>query len=127
MKGDVADAPDVENLFKETLQLLAVGSLVHCAGIMPLLPINADGIASFDKVVATNLRRSFLVMGQAAKQLLPGGRIIVFSSSVIAKSFPGYGPYIALKLAVEGLMRILANELRGRKRNRQRRITWTGG
>src|SRR5690606_12560642 len=36
------------------------------------------------------------------------------SSSVIAKAFPGYGPYIASKAAVEGLVHVLANELRGR-------------
>jgi len=33
--------------------------------------------------------------------------------SVIAKSFPAYGPYIASKAGVEGLVRVLANELRG--------------
>jgi 3-oxoacyl-[acyl-carrier protein] reductase len=36
------------------------------------------------------------------------------STSVIAKSFPTYGPYIASKAGVEGLVRVLANELRGR-------------
>src|SRR5580700_6522538 len=44
-----------------------------------------------------------------------GGRIIAFSSSVIAKSFPGYGAYIASKAGVEGLVPVLANELRGRQ------------
>jgi len=43
-----------------------------------------------------------------------GGRIIAFSSSVVAKAFPTYGPYIASKAGVEGLVRVLANELRGR-------------
>lgn len=33
---------------------------------------------------------------------------------MLAKSFPAYGPYIASKSAVEGLVRVLANELRGR-------------
>lgn len=45
---------------------------------------------------------------------LKAARIIAFSSSVLAKSFPGYGPYIASKSAVEGRVRVLANELRGR-------------
>jgi 3-oxoacyl-[acyl-carrier protein] reductase len=30
------------------------------------------------------------------------------------KSFPTYGPYIASKAGVEGLVHVLANELRGR-------------
>ncbi len=33
---------------------------------------------------------------------------------MIAKAFPTYGPYIAAKAGVEGLVRVLANELRGR-------------
>ena len=46
---------------------------------------------------------------------MAGGRIVSLSSSVLAKSFPGYGPYIASKAGVEGLTRVLANELRGRE------------
>jgi 3-oxoacyl-[acyl-carrier protein] reductase len=65
-------------------------------------------------VIATNLRGTFVVLGQAARQISAGGRIIAFSSSVIAKAFPTYGPYIASKAGVEGLVRVLANELRGR-------------
>src|SRR5699024_380389 len=41
--------------------------------------------------------------------------IIAMSSSVIAKAMPGYGAYIAAKAGVEGLVRVLANELRGRQ------------
>jgi 3-oxoacyl-[acyl-carrier protein] reductase len=71
-------------------------------------------LQTFDKVIAINLRGTFLVFRQAAQYLAEGGRIIAFSSSVIAKSFPNYGPYIASKAGVEGLVRVLANELRGR-------------
>ena len=52
--------------------------------------------------------------GSAARQISAGGRIIAFSSSVIAKAFLTYGPYIASKAGAEGLVRVLANELRGR-------------
>ena len=55
-----------------------------------------------------------MVLGQAARQISAGGRIIAFSSSVIAKAFPTYGPYIASKAGAEGLVHVLANELRGR-------------
>jgi 3-oxoacyl-[acyl-carrier protein] reductase len=44
----------------------------------------------------------------------PGGRIIAFSTSVVALALPTYGPYIASKAGVEGLVHVLANELRGR-------------
>jgi 3-oxoacyl-[acyl-carrier protein] reductase len=53
-------------------------------------------------------------LGKAARHVSSGGRIIAFSSSVLAKAFPAYGPYIASKAGVEGLVHVLANELRGR-------------
>jgi 3-oxoacyl-[acyl-carrier protein] reductase len=46
---------------------------------------------------------------------MENGRIIAFSSRVLAKSFPGYGPYVGSKAGVEGLVHLLANELRGHK------------
>jgi 3-oxoacyl-[acyl-carrier protein] reductase len=115
VQADVAKASDVENLFKQTLEAFdEVDVVVHSAGIMPLLPISGGDVETFDKVITTNLRGTFLVLGQAAQHVPAGGRIIAFSSSVIAKSFPTYGPYIASKAGVEGLVRVLANELRGR-------------
>ena len=115
VQADVAKAADVEHLFKQTREAFGrIDVVVHSAGIMPLLPISGGDVETFDKVIATNLRGAFLVLGQAAQHVPAGGRIIAFSSSVIAKSFPSYGPYIASKAGVEGLVRVLANELRGR-------------
>jgi 3-oxoacyl-[acyl-carrier protein] reductase len=115
VQADVAKPADVQTLFKQTLEAFGtVDVVVHTAGIMPLLPISGGDVETFDKVITTNLRGTFLVLGQAAKHVPAGGRIIAFSSSVIAKSFPNYGPYIASKAGVEGLVRVLANELRGR-------------
>jgi 3-oxoacyl-[acyl-carrier protein] reductase len=115
VQADVANAADVERLFKEALDTFGgINVVVNCAGIMPLSPITEGDLELFDKVIATNLRGTFVVLGQAARQVSSGGRIIAFSSSVIAKSFPTYGPYIASKAGVEGLVCVLANELRGR-------------
>jgi 3-oxoacyl-[acyl-carrier protein] reductase len=115
VQADVTKPRDVETLFKKTLEAFGkVDVVVHSAGIMPLLPISGGDVETFDKVITTNLRGTFLVLGQAAQHVPAGGRIIAFSSSVIAKSFPTYGPYIASKAGVEGLVRVLANELRGR-------------
>jgi 3-oxoacyl-[acyl-carrier protein] reductase len=115
IQADVASAPDVERLFKESIDAFGKPDVVvHCAGIMPNLLISSGDVGTFDKVIATNLRGTFLVLAQAAMHVPEGGRIIAFSSSVIAKSFPTYGPYIASKAGVEGLVHVLANELRGR-------------
>jgi len=115
VQADVAKPVDVERLFKQTLDAFGtIDVVVHSAGIMPLLPIAGGDVETFDKVISTNLRGAFVVLAQAAQHVSSGGRIIAFSSSVIAKAFPTYGPYIASKAGVEGLVRVLANELRGR-------------
>jgi 3-oxoacyl-[acyl-carrier protein] reductase len=115
VKADVGNSAEVEQMFDETVK--AFGSfdvVVNNSGIMPLSPMGKGDAALFDKVIQTNLRGTFLVMAQAAQRLAQGGRIIAFSSSVLARSFPSYGPYIASKAGVEGLVHVLANELRGR-------------
>ena len=115
VQADVANAEDVERLFKESMDAFGRPDVVvHCAGIMALFPIASGDVASFDKVITTNLRGTFLVLAQAAQHVPDGGRIIAFSSSVLAKAFPTYGAYIASKSGVEGLVHVLANELRGR-------------
>jgi 3-oxoacyl-[acyl-carrier protein] reductase len=115
VQGDVGNPQDVANLFAATKQAFGrIDVVVNSAGVMPMAPIAESSLEAFDKVIATNLRGSFVVMAQAAQQLEKGGRIIALSSSVLAKSFPAYGPYIASKAGVEGLVHVLANELRGR-------------
>lgn len=114
-KADVAAEDDVKALFKTALDTFGrIDVVVHTAGIMPMSKIADGDMAIFDKVIATNLRGTYLVLSQSAQHVSEGGRIIAFSSSVLAKSFPAYGPYIASKGGIEGLVRVLANELRGR-------------
>ena len=115
VQAEIGDPAAVARLFDAART--AFGGLdvvVHSAGVMPMARIEPDRIDEFDRVIATNLRGAFLVLGHAAQALGTGGRIVALSSSVIAKSFPGYGPYIASKAGVEGLVHVLANELRGR-------------
>ena len=115
IKADLASATEIEQLFKTTLDIFGrIDVVVHTAGIMPMSNIVDGDLEIFDKVIATNLRGTFIVMSQAAKHVREGGRILTFSSSILAKSFPGYGSYCAAKGGVEGLVHVLANELRGR-------------
>lgn len=112
--ADVANEAEVAELFQRAASLGTLTSVVHCAGIMPLTPIADSDFSTFDKVVSVNLRGTFVILAAAAKSVSAGGSIVALSSSVVAKNFPGYGPYIASKLGVEGLVRVLANEMRGR-------------
>jgi 3-oxoacyl-[acyl-carrier protein] reductase len=115
IQADVSDRKQVEQLFADTLEKFgSVDVVVQNSGIMPLSPIGKCDVETFDKVINVNLRGTFLVLAQAAQHISTDGRIIAFSSSVLTKSFPTYGPYIASKAGVEGLVHVLANELRGR-------------
>ena len=115
VQADVSNGDDVRRLFRQARAALgAIDAIVHSAGAMSLAPISPDHVDVFDRIVNTNLRGAFLVLAQAAQELTQGGRIIAISTSVIAKAFPNYGAYIASKAGVEGLVHVLANELRGR-------------
>jgi 3-oxoacyl-[acyl-carrier protein] reductase len=115
-QGDVAEPDDIRRVFDAAAQLTgAVDVVVHSAGIMSNLPIPGGDLTQFDQLIRTNLRGAFVVLGEAAQRVPSGGRIIALSTSVIGKAFPTYGPYIASKAGVEGLVHVLANELRGRQ------------
>jgi 3-oxoacyl-[acyl-carrier protein] reductase len=114
-RGDVGAPEQVEQIFAGARSAFGrVDVVVNSAGVMSLATIAAGDLAAFDTMMAVNLRGTFLMMSQAAQALGDGGRFVALSSSVIAKNLPGYGPYIASKAAVEGLVRVFANELRGR-------------
>src|SRR5829696_7195011 len=76
VQADVANAADVERVFREAVDAFGgINVVVNCAGIMPLSPITEGHLELFDKVIATNLRGTFVVLGQAARQVSSGGRI----------------------------------------------------
>ncbi|WP_251977167.1 SDR family oxidoreductase [Salinicola avicenniae] len=118
VQADIADTGAVERLFARTQEIFGrVDVVVNNAGMMQMANMTIDNVDILDRTLTTNLRGSWLVMAKAAEVLEAGGRIIAFSSSVLGKSFPGYGAYIASKAGVEGLVKVLANELRGREIN----------
>ena len=115
VQANVSVAEDVERLYVTAQREFGhVDVVVNSAGVMSIAQIAERNVDAFDQMIATNLRGTYLMMAQAAQVLPNGGRFIAFSSSVIAKNFPGYGAYIASKAGVEGLVRVFANELRGR-------------
>jgi len=113
--ADVADETQVAGLYQAASDAFGgVAVVVNSAGIMKLAPLADMAAADFDRIVATNLRGTFLMMSAAARHLGSGGRFIAVTTSVIALGLPGYGAYIASKAGVEGLVKVFANELRGR-------------
>lgn len=113
--GDVSKEADVARIYEATKEAFGrVDVVVNNAGVMSLSAIAEGKVEEFDRIIAINLRGMYLMMWQAAKNLDQGGRFIAISTSVIGRNLPTYGAYIASKSGVEGLVRVFANELRGR-------------
>jgi len=114
-KADVSDANAVRGLFDAAEAAFGgVDVLVNNAGVMMLGSIGESSEALFDRQVAINLKGTFNTLGQAARRLRDGGRIVNFSTSVVGLKLENYGVYVATKAAVEALTAVLSKELRGR-------------
>jgi 3-oxoacyl-[acyl-carrier protein] reductase len=115
VKADVSDPVAVRRMFDSAeTSFGGIDVLVNNAGIMPLADIADTEDATFDRLIAVNLKGTFNTLREAAKRLRKGGRIINFSSSVVGLYQPTYGAYAATKAAVEAMTHVLSKELRGR-------------
>jgi 3-oxoacyl-[acyl-carrier protein] reductase len=112
VQADVSDPKAVQSLFNSAeTELGGVDVLVNNAGIMKLARFAEADDATFDQVVAINLKAVFNGWREAARRLRDGGRVVNFSSSVVGLYQPAYGIYAATKAAVEAMTHILAKEL----------------
>jgi glucose 1-dehydrogenase len=114
VQGDVSKEEDVEQMIQHTVeQLGGIDVLVNNAGIQISRPSHELSAADFDKVLAVNLRGSFLCAREAIKRFLDAGNggVIVNVSSVhqlIPK--PDYLGYSTSKGGMQNLTRTLALE-----------------
>jgi 3-oxoacyl-[acyl-carrier protein] reductase len=112
MLADVSDPKAMQRLFDSAEDAYGgVDVLVNNAGVMKLARFAEADDATFDEVVAINLKGVFNGLREAARRLRDGGRIVNFSSSVVGLYQPTYGIYAATKAAVEAMTHILAKEL----------------
>ncbi|WP_321843295.1 SDR family oxidoreductase [Paraburkholderia bannensis] len=115
VKANIARSAEVRDLFETTREQLGQPSvLVNNAGVMKLATIADSTDEIYDDMFDINVRGTLNTMREAATKLADGGRIINFSTTVLALNLPGYGIYTATKGAVEALTRVFAKELRGR-------------
>jgi 3-oxoacyl-[acyl-carrier protein] reductase len=88
--------------------------VVHCAGVIHEAPLLETPVADFDRVIAINLRGSFLV-GKMAIRLMEGtveapARVILIASDMAYYGRETFSPYVASKHGVLGLTRSWAKE-----------------
>jgi 3-oxoacyl-[acyl-carrier protein] reductase len=108
IRGDVADELDVDRLYTETIEAFGgVDVLVHAGGQIFVSPVSDGDLETFDALLRTTIRGTFVVNRHAAAALRDGGAIVN-----ICGFLPG--AYAAANAAVEAITRALAAELRGR-------------
>lgn len=119
--ADVSDEESVTALFDRTTATFgSVSVLVNSAGAVASRPFAEMDSATWDHVLAVNLRGTFLCCRAAFRAMIPrGGGVIVNLSSLSGvpgvEKFPGLSAYNTSKFGVAGLSEILAVE--GRPHN----------
>ncbi len=112
--ADVAIVDDVDRLFSAAVERFGrVDLLFNNAGIAaPPVPIDELPVEAWDRLMAVNLRGSFLcaraAFGQMRRQDPSGGRIINNGSVSATTPRPFSSPYTASKHAITGLTKSLA-------------------
>ncbi len=113
---DVSQEADVEHAVEEALSWRGrLDVLVNDAGIFPSTPVLAMSATDFDRVVAVNLRGTFLMCRAAAEAMVgqgDGGHILnITSVDAVHPSSVGLAHYDASKHGVWGFTKNLAREL----------------
>ena len=112
---DVSDAQACEVMVSRVLDRFGrLDILCVNAGIYPLIPLEETTVTDFDRVVATNLRSTFLTIRAGLPPMLKTGwgRIVIVSSITgPITGTPGYASYGATKAGQLGFMRSAALEL----------------
>jgi len=113
IRADSADAAAVQAAVQQTVEHFGgLDILVTNAGILNLAPIEDYPLEEFDRMVATNVRGTFVAMQAAARVMKEGGRIVTIGSiASIRVAFPTSSVYSMTKGAVAALVRGAAIDL----------------
>jgi len=118
VQGDVSNEDDVVRMVADAVEGLGgIDILVNNAGIQISRPTEELSSADFDRVLAVNLRGSFLCAREAIRHFLgqdKPGSIVNISSVHQLIPKPGYLGYSASKGGMQNLTRTLALEYAGR-------------
>lgn len=115
VQGDAAFEQDVARAFEQTRSELGdVDIAVACAGVLgDWQQVDATTVEHFDRVMAVNVRGSFLVIREAARQMRRRGHgaIILLSSLDGLQAETGMASYCTSKGALLNLARAAALDL----------------
>jgi NAD(P)-dependent dehydrogenase (short-subunit alcohol dehydrogenase family) len=111
----IADATDVaatEAAIKQSVEKFGKLDILFAnAGIPGQTALGSADVASFERIIRTNLTAVFFTV-QAALPLMNDGASIILNGSVISVlGSPGYSAYAASKAGVRAMARVMVSEL----------------
>jgi 3-oxoacyl-[acyl-carrier protein] reductase len=114
-KGDVANPAAVKEMFDiAEKEFGGVDALVNNAGVLTYVPVKDATDEQFDRQFSVNVKGTFNALRESATRLRSGGRIVNFSTTLVALRLENSAIYTATKAAVEVMTTVFAKELRGR-------------
>jgi 3-oxoacyl-[acyl-carrier protein] reductase len=114
--ADVSDERAVRDLFRVVRSEFGrLDAVVNNAGVAAMNHVLLTPVSTLDRVLAVNVRGTFLVSCEAAKLMRRRqfGRIVNITTFATATPVEGEAAYVAAKMAVESLTRSLSRELAG--------------
>jgi NAD(P)-dependent dehydrogenase (short-subunit alcohol dehydrogenase family) len=113
-EGDAGNEKTIVDAFEKTkAELGPVDAAVACAGILGGGPVFETPVAQFEEVMGVNVRGSFLVIREAARQMRPrrAGAIVLLSSLDGLQAEHGMFAYCTSKGALLNMARAAALDL----------------
>lgn len=111
-QSDVSDLGSLDRLFtavdKEEGRL---DVLVANAGVIAASPIREASEEHFDSMFDVNVKGTYFTLQKALPLMSDGGSVILVSSCLATKGYPGHSVYNATKAAIRSLVRTAAAEL----------------
>lgn len=113
VQADVGNSAQVDAMFARVeAEAGALGIMVNNAGVQTWKPLLELAEAEWDRVIATNLKGTFLCTQRAARMMLDrGGAIINIGSGCNKWPFPNLVDYTASKGGIEQFTKVAAVEL----------------
>lgn len=114
--GDVAREEDVQRLFRQVEEMYGrVDILVNCAGVVAVRPFVEMDAHTWDSILNTNLRGTFLCCREAFRLMAAQRNGVILNISSLSgvkgvEKFPGLSAYNVSKAGVASLTEILAVE-----------------
>ncbi len=105
------DASDPSSFAAVVAEAGPVDLVVHAAGVMQGTFVRKDSVATFDAVIAANLRSAFVVASTCLPAMNAGGRFVFVSSSAALHPQPGRAAYSASKAGLNAFAAALAGEV----------------